>query len=94
MSRAQLSDMQQGPGGDYLYGGTLGLLYEGPHVFKGVYLSADVQARYVTRNGERLVGAAVGPRISLAIRKLRLDPYGEFLVGFARYRDFGCCLRP
>jgi hypothetical protein len=81
------SDLQQGPGGNYLYGGTLGMLYDGPRVFKVAVLSADIQARYVTNSGERLIGTTVGPRVSFPNKKLRLTPYGEFMVGFARYRD-------
>jgi hypothetical protein len=81
------SDLQQGPGGNYLYGGTVGLLAEGPRFWKIAHLSADIQSRFVTNAGERLVGVAVGPRLSLSINKLHLAPYGEFMVGFARYRD-------
>jgi hypothetical protein len=81
------SDLQGGPGGNYLYGGTVGLLADGPRFWKIAHLSADIQGRYVTNAGERLVGVAVGPRLSLSIHKLGLAPYGGFMVGFARYRD-------
>ena len=80
------SDLHGGPAGDYLYGGTAGLLLDGPAISKRAVLSVDVQTRYVDNNGERLIGVAVGPRVSLPIHRLKLNPYAEFMVGFARYR--------
>ena len=80
------SELQGGPGGDYLYGGTAGLLFDGPTILKKLLISGDIEARYVGNAGERLVGVAIGPRISFAIDRLKLNPYGEFMVGFARYR--------
>ena len=83
---ASASDLKSGPAGDYLYGGTAGLLLQGPAVFKRLVLSGDVQTRYVDHNGERLMGVAVGPRASLPIHRFKLNPYVEFMVGYARYR--------
>lgn len=71
---------------NYLSGGTLGLLYDGPAVFRQGLLSANVQTRYVQAGGKRLIGAAVGPRLSFQLNKWKLRPYGEFMLGFARYR--------
>jgi len=80
------SDLKGGPGGDYLYGGTVGVLLEGVTIRNRLVLSADVQTRYVQANGKRLVGVGIGPRIASPIQRLKLSPYAEFLVGFARYR--------
>jgi opacity protein-like surface antigen len=80
------SDLQGGPAGDYLYGGTAGVLLDGPAILKRAVLSVDIQTRDVDNNGERLVGVAVGPRVSLPVHRFKLNPYGEFMVGFARYR--------
>ena len=81
------SNLPNGPAGDYLYGGTLGVTYDGPTLMKHVLLSADIQTRYVDKDGERLIGALLGPRFSFPLKKIRVTPSGEFLVGFARYRD-------
>jgi len=81
------SDPPYGVGGQYLYGGTAGLVYDGPTVFKHAVISADIQTRFVTNAGERLVGAMVGPRFTFPVKKFKLQPYGELMVGFARFRS-------
>ena len=80
------SDLHEGPSGDDLYGGTVGVLLDGPIFFKRIVASADVQVRDVNNGGERLVGVAIGPRVSFPLKRLKLTPYAEFMVGFARYR--------
>ena len=84
---ATASNLPNGPAGDYLYGGTLGILVDGPTLFKRAVLSADIQTRYVDKSGERLMGGVLGPRFSFPIKKLKLTPYANLMVGFARYRD-------
>ena len=69
---------------DLLYGATTGVILQGPTLRHRIIFSADVQGRFVFKNGESLNGLTVGPRISVPI-KYRLTPYGEFMVGFVRY---------
>jgi hypothetical protein len=73
-------------GTNYLYGATAGALIDGPLLFGHMRLSGDVQARFVGTSVERYDGAAVGPRCSVPLRH-GIAPYGEFLVGFARYSN-------
>jgi hypothetical protein len=80
------SDLNGGLGNNFLYGGTIGLVYDGPTIFKRVVVSADIQARDVEQNGERLIGVTVGPRFAYQMKKWKLAPYGEFNVGFGRFR--------
>jgi opacity protein-like surface antigen len=85
-----VSDLHNLVSTDYLYGGTAGLLYDGPTVFKHLLISADIQGRFVRKsptaslNAELYNGITVGPRFSVPL-KHGISPYGEFLVGFARY---------
>jgi hypothetical protein len=79
------SDLHEGPSGDYLYGGTAGALLDAA-TFKRMILSADLQVRDVNNSGERFLDVAIGPRFSFPLEKLKLNPYVEFMVGFARYR--------
>jgi len=82
------SDLNDGTTGvNFLYGGTGGVLVDGPTIFKRMVLSADVKGRYIDKSGERLVSLLVGPRIAYPIKKFGLSPYAEFAVGFARYRS-------
>lgn len=69
---------------DMLYGATTGLVIDGP-TWHSMVISADIQGRFVRKSGESLNGAAAGPRFSFPMKKHGLTPYGEFLVGFARY---------
>ena len=69
---------------DLLYGVTTGLVIDGP-TWHRMLISADIQGRFVRMSGESLNGAAAGPRFSFPLKKHGLTPYGEFLVGFARY---------
>jgi hypothetical protein len=67
------------------FGGTVGVLIDGPTIFHKILVSSDIQGRFVGSNGEKLDGATVGPRFSLPLHRVNLTPYGEFMVGFARY---------
>ena len=71
---------------DLLYGATTGLVIDGP-TWHRMVISADIQGRFVCKSGESLNGAAAGPRFSFPLKKHGLTPYGEFLVGFARYNN-------
>jgi Outer membrane protein beta-barrel domain len=72
---------------EYLYGVTAGVLIDGPLMAHKVLLSGDIQGRFLGKNGERSDGLTVGPRISFEIHKMKLSPFAEFLVGFARFND-------
>jgi hypothetical protein len=81
------SKLAGGPKGDYLYGTSIGVIVDGPRLFHKVLLSADVQGRFVSHSGESLNGLTIGPRFSAQTHFLKLAPFAEFLVGFARYND-------
>lgn len=82
------SDLNNGTTGtNFLYGGTAGVLLEGPTVLKHMIISADVKSRYIDKDGYRLISVLAGPRFSFPINKFKLSPYAEFDLGFARYRD-------
>jgi opacity protein-like surface antigen len=68
-----------------LYGFTGGLIVDGP-TWHHMTISADIQTRTVRKSGESLTGAGAGPRFSFPL-KHGFTPYGEFLVGFARYNN-------
>ncbi len=86
------SDLHNLVSTDYLYGGTAGLLYDGPTLFKHVLVSADIQGRFLRKsqtsplNAELYNGITIGPRFSVPL-KHGISPYGEFMVGFARYNS-------
>lgn len=63
------SDLAGGSQGDYLYGGTTGVLLDGPIWFHHLALAADVQGRFITHNGESLNGVTFGPRVSLPLQR-------------------------
>lgn len=80
-----VSDLHNLTSTDILYGATVGVLIDGPST-KHFILSGDVQGRFVHKSGEGLDGLTIGPRISIPM-KHGLVPYGEFMVGFARYNN-------
>jgi hypothetical protein len=82
-----VSDLANPSYTDYLYGATTGILVDGPTLFHHVLLSADIQGRFVRKTNESLNGVTVGPRFSLPLKKHGLTPYGEFMVGFARFNS-------
>jgi hypothetical protein len=71
---------------DMLYGATTGLILDGP-TWHRMVISADIQARFVGKSGLSLTGAAAGPRFSFPLKRHGFTPYGEFLVGFARFNN-------
>jgi hypothetical protein len=85
-----VSDLHNLVSTDYLYGGSAGLLYDGPTLFKHVLASANLQGRFLRKsqtsplNAELYNGISIGPRFSFPL-KHGISPFGEFLVGFARY---------
>jgi len=81
-----VTDLTNLNGTNLLYGGTTGLVIDGP-TWHSMVISADIQGRFVRKSGESLNGAAAGPRFSFPLKKHGLTPYGEFLVGFARYNN-------
>lgn len=72
----------------YLPGVTAGVLLDGPTVLHHLTISADLQGRFLNKSSARVNGVAGGPRFTLAL-KHGWAPYGEFLVGFARYYNNG-----
>lgn len=69
------------------YGGTAGLLVGGFSAFSRLHIQPDIQGRFVNHSGgERLDGLTLGPRFSVDL-KHGLSPYGEFMLGFARYNS-------
>lgn len=71
---------------NFLSGATTGVLFEGFQFARRLQLSGDIQGRFVAGSGERFDGITVGPRIGVEIHRFGgLAPYGEFLVGFARF---------
>lgn len=69
---------------NYLEGGTAGFTFDA-FTLKHVILSGDLQGRFLAGSGRRYSGVAVGPRISVPVRPFHLVPYGELLIGFARF---------
>jgi len=80
-----VSDLHNLSTTDFLYGATTGVLIDG-RTFHHVLLSGDLQGRFVRKSGESLNGITVGPRVSIHA-KYGLVPYGEFMIGFARYNN-------
>lgn len=69
------------------YGGTAGLLLGGFTAFRSLHIDPDLQGRFVDHSGgEMLNGITIGPRFSVDL-KHGLSPYGEFMLGFARYNS-------
>jgi hypothetical protein len=86
-----VADFHNLVGTDIFYGGTTGFLFDGPTVFKHVLISGNVQGRFLRESssqtyfGRKLYnGITVGPRFSVPL-KHGISPYGEFLLGYARY---------
>ncbi|HZL26331.1 MAG TPA: outer membrane beta-barrel protein [Acidobacteriaceae bacterium] len=82
-----VSDLHNLVSQDFLLGATTGVLVDGPHIFRALLVSADIQGRFVRKSGESLNGVTVGPRFSLSPKFGGLAPYAEFMVGFARYNN-------
>jgi len=69
-----------------LYGPSIGAFVNVADL-KIVKLSADLRATFTGSSGVRLDGIVVGPRFERDIKFLKLKPYAEFMVGFARYNN-------
>jgi hypothetical protein len=69
-----------------LYGATTGLLYDGAKIHNRVIVAADIQGRFLHKSGENLNGITIGPRFEIPLAH-GFAPYGEFMIGFARYND-------
>ncbi len=67
-----------------LYGPTAGVLYDGAKIYGRVIVAADIQGRFVRILGQSLNGITIGPRFEFPLPH-GWAPYGEFMVGFARY---------
>ena len=80
------SQMTSLAGTNDLYGATTGVLLDGPTLFHHMVISADIQGRFVGKSGEKLDGITAGPRFTFS-EAHGISPYGEFLVGFARYNN-------
>jgi hypothetical protein len=70
-------------GTNILYGPTIGL-YAALGNRYHVTLSGDVRAGFYG-DSQHFDSVAVGPRVSTSVK--RFAPYGEFMLGFARYND-------
>jgi hypothetical protein len=82
------SQLTGGPAGDFLYGGTAGIVFDAAGLGRHLRLLGDVQGRFVQKDGEQLNGLTLGPRFVFPFARLSgFTPYAEFLVGFARYND-------
>jgi len=92
--------MNNGPYANFLYGGSAGVLFEGPRMSKErIILSGDLQSNFVLNNtepgppatffspGETYDALTIGPRLSVDSHLLKLTPYVQMNVGFARYHD-------
>ena len=69
-----------------LYGPTVGVILDAKSLPR-MNLGVDFRGSFVGSNGARLDGILIGPRVATHIRKFK--PYGEFLIGFARYNNGG-----
>jgi len=69
-----------------LYGPTVGAFVDF-HQLGPVKLSADFRGSFLGASGTRLDGVFVGPRFATSVKLLKLKPYAEFMVGFARYNN-------
>lgn len=76
------------PAGDFLYGGTAGIVIDAMSLGRHIRLLGDVQGRFVHNSGEQVNGLTLGPRFAFPIAHFAgVTPYTEFLAGFARYDD-------
>ena len=69
-----------------LYGPTIGAFVNIADL-KIVKFSGDIRATFTGSSGVRLDGVVVGPRFERDLKFLKLKPYAEFMVGFARYNN-------
>jgi len=69
-----------------LYGPTIGAFVNVAN-FKFIKFSGDIRGTFTGSSGVRLDGLVVGPRLETDLKFLKLKPYAEFMVGFARYNN-------
>lgn len=69
-----------------LYGATTGLLLTKMHSIGKFDLGADLQGRFVRTGDFSLNAITFGPRVQFP-QLIGLQPYAEFLVGFARVQN-------
>lgn len=69
-----------------LYGATTGLLLTNLHSIWKFDLGADLQGRFVHGGNFSMNGMTFGPRVN-GPHFIGLQPYAEFLVGFARVQN-------
>jgi hypothetical protein len=79
-----VSDFASNTGTSYLPGVTAGFMYDGAKIYNRVTVAADLQGRFVRVKGQSLNGITIGPRFEIPLRR-GFSPYGELMVGFARY---------
>jgi hypothetical protein len=69
-----------------LYGPTIGGFVNVANL-KIIKFSGDVRGTFTGASGVRLDGVVVGPRLETDLKFLKLKPYAEAMVGFARYNN-------
>jgi len=79
------TDLTNLAGTDDAFGGTVGVVVDGANLGRHFILATNFQARFVDDSVESLNSGSVGARFEVPMRKGRLIPYGEFMLGFARY---------
>jgi len=71
-------------GTNYAFGATTGVLVDVSTLHR-IVVTADIQGRFMNDSVEKLDGVVLGPRFELPIKRGKLTPYGEFMIGFLRY---------
>jgi hypothetical protein len=54
---------------------------------KHVVVQGDIQGRFLRKSGMSFNGLNLGPRFEFPLRRGAWTPYGEFMVGFARFNS-------
>jgi opacity protein-like surface antigen len=75
-------------GTNYAFGGTTGVLADVGTLFHRVTVTGDVQGRFLHDSSENFDSVTIGPRLEVPLKR-GLVPYGEFMIGFARYNNNG-----
>ena len=74
-------------GTNYAFGGTTGVLVD-VAALHHIVISGDVQGRFLHDSTENFDSVTIGPRLEIPLRG-GIVPYGEFMIGFARYNNNG-----
>jgi opacity protein-like surface antigen len=72
---------------NYALGGTAGVVVDTVTPFRHLVIATDLQGRFLNDSVESLNGGSLGARVKVPMFKGRLTPYGDFLIGFARYNN-------